>query len=101
MSTLEAIERERITIGERRTQMLNEWQKQATPTWSAVIQALVKMGMRHLALQLAQKKGSFMLMEVKSADIYHILHFFQESLFPSHLRTKRSSNYRFFPTMKR
>ena len=84
MSTLEAIERERITIGERRTQMLNEWQKQATPTWSAVIQALVKMGMRHLATQLAQKQGSVTLMEVNSAVIYHI-HFFilQESLCPS------------------
>ena len=57
MSTLEAIERERITIGERRTQMLSEWQKQATPTWSAVIQALVNMGMRHLASQLARKHG--------------------------------------------
>ena len=79
MSTLEAIERERITIGERRTQMLNEWQKQATPTWSAVIQALVKMGMRHLATQLAQKKGSVMVMEVNSAVIYHILHFFFHS----------------------
>ena len=75
MSTLEAIERERITIGERRTQMLNEWQKQATPTWSAVIQALVKMGMRHLATQLAQKQGSVMLMEVNLAVIYHISFF--------------------------
>ena len=57
ISTLEAIERERITIGERRTQMLIEWQKQATPTWSAVLQALVKMGIRSLASQLAQKHG--------------------------------------------
>ena len=75
ISTLEAIERERITIGERRTQMLNEWQKQAPPTWSAVIQALVKMGMRHLATQLAQKKGTVMLIEVNSAVIYHISFF--------------------------
>ena len=57
ISTLEAIERERITIGERRTQMLIEWQKQATPTWSAVLQALVKMGIRSLASRLAQKHG--------------------------------------------
>ena len=57
ISTLEAIERERITIGERRTQMLNEWQKQETTTWSAVIQALVGMGMRSLASQLARKHG--------------------------------------------
>ena len=104
MSTLEAIERERITIGERRTQMLNEWQKQATPTWSAVIQALVKMGMRHLATQLAQKKGSVMVMEVNSAVIYHILLFFfilQESLCPSQPRTRLWSSYRIFPNMKR
>ena len=103
ISTLEAIERERITIGERRTQMLNEWQKQATPTWSAVIQALVKMGMRHLAIHLAQKKGSVTLMEVNSAVIYHILHFLilQESLCPSQPRTRLWSNYRIFPNMKR
>ena len=57
ISTLEAIERERITTGERRTQMLNAWQKQETITWSAVIQALVGMGMRSLASQLAKKHG--------------------------------------------
>ena len=71
ISTLEAIERERITIGERRTQMLNEWQKQATPTWSAVIQALVKMGMRHLAIHLAHKQGSVMLW--KSTQVSFII----------------------------
>ena len=64
-----------ITIGKCRIQMLNEWQKQVTPTWSAVIQALFKMGMRHLATQLAQKKGSVMLMEVNSTVIYHISFF--------------------------
>ena len=57
ISTLEAIERERITIGERRTQMLIAWQKQETTTWSAVVQALVGMGMRSLASQLARKHG--------------------------------------------
>ena len=82
ISTLEAIEREHITIGERRTQMLNEWQKQVTPTWSAVLQALVKMGMRYLAIQLAQKKGSFMLMEVNSTVVYHIFAFFHSSGIP-------------------
>ena len=100
ISTLEAIERERITIGERCTHMLNEWQKQKNPTWSAVIQALVKMGMRHLALQLAQKKGSFMLMGVNSAVIYHFF-ILQKSLYPSHLRTRLSSNYRIFPNKKK
>ena len=57
VSTLMAIERERITIEERRTHMLIAWQKQATPTWSAVIQGLVKMGMRPLASQLALNHG--------------------------------------------
>ena len=57
ISTLLAIERERITIEERRTHMLIAWEEQATPTWSAVIQALVKMGMRPLASQLAQNHG--------------------------------------------
>ena len=57
ISTLEAIERERITIGERRTQMLIDWQKQETPMWSAVIQALAGMGMRSLASRLAHKHG--------------------------------------------
>ena len=75
ISTLEAIEMERITIGARRVQMLFEWQKQATPTWSAVIQALFKMGMRHLATHLAQRNGTVMLMEVNLAVIYHISFF--------------------------
>ena len=57
ISTLLAIERERITIEERCTHMLIAWQKQAIPTWSAVIQALVKMGMRPLASQLARNHG--------------------------------------------
>ena len=57
VSTLLGIEMERITIEERRTHMLIAWQKQATPTWSAVIQALAKMGMRPLASQLAQNHG--------------------------------------------
>ena len=57
LSTLEAIQTHKSTTADRRTQMLNEWQKQATPTWSTVLQALVKMGMRHLASQLAQKHG--------------------------------------------
>ena len=57
ISTLLAIERERITIDECRTHMLIAWQKQAIPTWSAVAQALVKIGMRPLASQLAQNQG--------------------------------------------
>ena len=40
-----------------RFEMLIEWQKKVTPTWSAVIQALMDTGMRHLASELAQKHG--------------------------------------------
>ena len=54
---LRAIEKECQTIGERRTQMLEEWQNKVTPTWSAVVQALVGIGKRRLAYELAQKHG--------------------------------------------
>ena len=57
LSTLEAIQTDKSTTADRRNQMLIDWQKQVNPTWSAVIQALVNMGMRHLASQLAQKHG--------------------------------------------
>ena len=54
---LRAIEKECQTIGERRTQMLNEWQNNVTPTWSTVVRALVEIGMRRLASELAHKHG--------------------------------------------
>jgi len=57
MPTMEAIRRDYQTTGERRTQMLYEWQKNVIPTWSAVVQALVGIGMRRLASELAQKHG--------------------------------------------
>ena len=57
MSRLDAIKADYSTVGDRRTQMLNEWQKNATPTWSAVVQALVVIGMRRLASIIAQKHG--------------------------------------------
>ena len=57
MPRLEAIKLDCPTLGERRTQLLNEWQKKVTPTWSAVVQALAGIGMRRLASELAQKHG--------------------------------------------
>ena len=57
MPKLEAIKVDCATLGERRIQMLNEWQKNSTPTWSAVVQALEEIGMRHLAAELAQNHG--------------------------------------------
>ena len=55
--SLDIIEKDCQTIEECRTQTLNKWQKNVTPTWSAVVQALVAIGMRHLASELAQKHG--------------------------------------------
>ena len=40
-----------------RTEMFYEWQKKVTSTWSAVVQALMGIGMRRLASELAQKHG--------------------------------------------
>ena len=57
MPRLQAIKVDCPTLGECRTQMLNEWQKNVTPTWSAVVQALDKIGMRRLASELTQKYG--------------------------------------------
>ena len=41
----------------RRIEMFEVWQNNVTPTWSAVVQALVEIGMRRLASELAQKHG--------------------------------------------
>ena len=57
MPRLEAIETDFLTVAKCRTQMLNEWQKKVTPTWSAVIQALEGIGMGRLASELAHKHG--------------------------------------------
>jgi len=58
MSKLESIKEDCSTLAERRIQMLNVWQKNVTPTWSAVVQTLVKTGNGQLASHLAQKHGS-------------------------------------------
>ena len=57
MSKLEEIEADYPKLARRRIEMLEEWQKRMIPTWSAVVQALVGIGMRHLASELAQKHG--------------------------------------------
>ena len=56
---LRAIEMECSTIQERRLKMLEEWQNNVTPTWSAVVQALLAIGMKRLASKLAQNHGEF------------------------------------------
>ena len=57
MPILEAIKVDCPTLKECRIKMLNEWQKKVTPTWAIVVQALVRIGMRRLASELAQKHG--------------------------------------------
>ena len=64
ISRLEAIEKERATIEERRTQLFIYWQKQVVPTWSAVVKALINIGMRRLASKVAQKYGRYTLIKV-------------------------------------
>ena len=54
---LQTIEANYPTLQRRHLEMLNEWQKKVMPTWSAVVQALVDIGMRRLASELAQKHG--------------------------------------------
>ena len=57
MSKLQEIEEDHPNLARRRIQMLQEWQNNVTPTWSPVVQALVGIGKRRLAYELAQKHG--------------------------------------------
>ena len=54
---LKIIETNYPTLQRRRLEMFEKWQNNVTPTWSAVVQALVEIGMRRLASELAQKHG--------------------------------------------
>ena len=57
MSKLEEIEVDYPSLARRRTQMLQEWLNNVTPTWSAVVQALAGIGKRRLAYELAEEHG--------------------------------------------
>ena len=57
MEELETIEVNYPTLQRRRTKMFKEWQKKVTPTWSAVVQALMVIGNKHLASEIAQNHG--------------------------------------------
>ena len=59
--SLAAIKEQCATIEECRTQMLLQWQNNVTPTWSAVVKALVEIGQDRLASDLAAKYGVFLL----------------------------------------
>ena len=54
---LKTIEANYPTLQRRRIELFEKWQKNVTPTWSAIVQALVKTGMRRLASELTQKHG--------------------------------------------
>lgn len=57
ISTLEEIKKDYTTAKECRTQTLVEWQKHVTPTWAAVVKALVEIERERLASTLAEKYG--------------------------------------------
>ena len=80
---LRAIEKECQTIGERRTRMLEEWQNNETPTWPAVVQALVGIGMRRLASELAQKHGWLKNIKIHTLTFHACCLSLQEFLLPS------------------
>ena len=63
-SSLEAIKMQCHNIEDCRTQLFISWQKQVVPTWTAVVKALMAIGMRRLASKLAQKYGRYTLMEI-------------------------------------
>ena len=56
---LKAIEADYPTVKRRRIEMFERWQNEIVPTWFAVVQALNAMGMKRLALELAEKHGWF------------------------------------------
>ena len=57
MTRLNTIKADCSTLGERRIQLFNAWQKEVIPTWSAMVQALNEIGERRLASKLARKHG--------------------------------------------
>ena len=69
---LQTIEANYPTLQRRRLEMLNEWQKRVTPTWSAVVQELVGIGMRRLASELAQKHGWFNISIMGYHSFWHL-----------------------------
>ena len=64
ISRLKAIEKNYHTIDDCRRELLTDWQQREVPTWSAVVKALMAIGMRCLASEIAQKHGRYALMEV-------------------------------------
>lgn len=86
---LKAIEMDYHLISRCRIEMLSEWQKQMTPTWSAVVQALVAIGMRRLATELAQKHGWLINDSYNEKKIFFVCVFW---LTVVHLQFRNSSS---------
>ena len=57
LPTLATVKANHEDIKDRRTHMLIQWWNRVTPTWSAVVKALVEIGRGKLASQLAEKHG--------------------------------------------
>ena len=57
LTALETVEADHQKTEDRRTHTLIQWWKHVTPTWSAVVKALVGIGRGRLASQLAEKRG--------------------------------------------
>ena len=57
LPTLATVKANHEDIKDRRTHMLIQWWNRVTPTWSAVVKALVGIGRGKLASQLAEKHG--------------------------------------------
>ena len=57
LPTLAAIKADHEDTKDRRTNTLIQWWNRVTPTWSAVVKALVGIGRGMLASQLAKKHG--------------------------------------------
>ena len=80
---LKTIEANYPTLQRRRIEILEEWQNNVTPTWSAVVQALVGIGMRHLASELAQKHGWLKNIKIHTLTFHACCLALQEFLLPS------------------
>ena len=80
---LKAIEANYPTLQRCRIEMLEEWQKNVTPTWSAVVQALVGIGMRRLASELAETHGWLKNIKIHTLTFHACCLSLQEFLLPS------------------
>ena len=77
LTTLSGIEADYQKAKERLTQTVIQWWKNVTPTWSAVIKALIGIGREKLASQLAEKHGMNLHLEFLAYQL-PIVHYTQK-----------------------